>query len=173
MRICVCSLLDNERLATCISFLHRHAGTVHPSHNNCSTTGIRHPLFESQMHIDAAQNFSFCSRLQKPQTVYPPPSRVSYLIQRSQCVGCLSHHGHDVSTDHRPNHLVSRKRPPREGINAAANSKCNQQRVNSTCRRLFREGHLERHGTGGPGHPFTYYPGRITVKPNPPGFRIW
>ena len=48
-----------------------------------------------------------------------------------------------------------------------------QQRVNSTCRRLFREGHLERHGTGGPGHPFTYYPGRITVKPNPPGFRIW
>ena len=23
---------DNERLATCISFLHRHAGTVHPSH---------------------------------------------------------------------------------------------------------------------------------------------
>ena len=33
-----------------------------------------------------------------------------------------------------------------------------QQRVNSTCRRLFREGHLERHGTGGPGHPFTYYP---------------
>jgi hypothetical protein len=47
-----------------------------------------------------------------------------------------------------------------------------QQRVNSTCRRLFREGHLERHGTGGPGHPFTYYPGSITVKPNPPGFRI-
>ena len=37
-----------------------------------------------------------------------------------------------------------------------------QQRVNSTCRRLFREGHLERHGTGGPGHPFTYYPGRTT-----------
>ena len=27
-----------------------------------------------------------------------------------------------------------------------------QQRVNSTCRRLFREGHLERNGTGGPGH---------------------
>ena len=48
-----------------------------------------------------------------------------------------------------------------------------QQRVNSTCRRLFREGHLERHGIGGPGHPFTCYPGRITVKPNPPGFRIW
>jgi hypothetical protein len=48
-----------------------------------------------------------------------------------------------------------------------------QQRVNSTCRRLFREGHFERRGTGGPGYPFTYYPARITVKPNPPGFRIW
>ena len=48
-----------------------------------------------------------------------------------------------------------------------------QQRVNSTCRRVFREGHLERRGNGGPGHPFTYYPGRITVNPNPPGFRIW
>ena len=48
-----------------------------------------------------------------------------------------------------------------------------QQRVNSTCRRLFREGHLERHGTGGPGHPFTYYPGRITVKPNPSGLLTW
>jgi hypothetical protein len=35
-----------------------------------------------------------------------------------------------------------------------------QQRVNSTCRHLFREGHVERHGTGGPGHPFTYYPGK-------------
>jgi hypothetical protein len=33
-----------------------------------------------------------------------------------------------------------------------------QQRVNSTCRHLFREGRVERHGTGGPGHPFTYYP---------------
>ena len=32
-----------------------------------------------------------------------------------------------------------------------------QQRVNSTCRHLFREGRVERHGTGGPGHPFTYY----------------
>jgi hypothetical protein len=36
-----------------------------------------------------------------------------------------------------------------------------QQRVNSTCRRLFREGRVERHGTGGPGHPFTYYPGEV------------
>jgi hypothetical protein len=35
-----------------------------------------------------------------------------------------------------------------------------QQRVNSTCRNLFWEGHVERHGTGSPGHPFTYYPGR-------------
>ena len=33
-----------------------------------------------------------------------------------------------------------------------------QQRVNSTCRHLFREGRVERHGIGGPGHPFTYYP---------------
>jgi hypothetical protein len=29
-----------------------------------------------------------------------------------------------------------------------------QQWVNSTCRHLFREGRVERHGTGGP----TYYP---------------
>jgi hypothetical protein len=35
-----------------------------------------------------------------------------------------------------------------------------QQRVNSTCRHLFREGRVERHGTGGPDHPFTYYPGK-------------
>jgi hypothetical protein len=35
-----------------------------------------------------------------------------------------------------------------------------QQRVNSTCRHLSREGRVERHGTGGPGHPFTYYPGK-------------
>ena len=33
-----------------------------------------------------------------------------------------------------------------------------QQRVNSSCRRLFREGRVERRGIGGPGHPFTYYP---------------
>ena len=32
------------------------------------------------------------------------------------------------------------------------------QRVNSTCRHLFREGRVERHETGGPDHPFTYYP---------------
>jgi hypothetical protein len=31
--------------------------------------------------------------------------------------------------------------------------------VNSTCRHLFRDGRVERHGTGGPGHPFAYYPG--------------
>jgi hypothetical protein len=37
-----------------------------------------------------------------------------------------------------------------------------QQRVNSTCRRLFREGRVERHGTGGPGHPFTYYLGKVS-----------
>ena len=41
-----------------------------------------------------------------------------------------------------------------------------QQRVNSTCRHLFREGRVERHGTGGPGHPFTYYPGQSTVEPD-------
>jgi hypothetical protein len=35
-----------------------------------------------------------------------------------------------------------------------------QQQVNSTCRHLFREGPVERHRTGGPGHPFTYYPRR-------------
>jgi hypothetical protein len=39
-----------------------------------------------------------------------------------------------------------------------------QQRVNSTCRHLFREGHVERHGTGGPGHPFTYYPGKVNRR---------
>ena len=32
-----------------------------------------------------------------------------------------------------------------------------QQRINSTCRRLVRECRVERRGTGGPGHPFTYY----------------
>jgi hypothetical protein len=39
-----------------------------------------------------------------------------------------------------------------------------QQRVNSTCRRLCREGRVERHGTGGPGHPFTYYPGKVSGR---------
>jgi hypothetical protein len=33
-----------------------------------------------------------------------------------------------------------------------------QQRINSTCRRLVIECRVERRGTGGPGHPFTYYP---------------
>jgi hypothetical protein len=47
-----------------------------------------------------------------------------------------------------------------------------QQRINSTCRRLFRERRVERHGTGGPGHPFTYYPGQVdrrgeTIVPGP------
>ena len=36
-----------------------------------------------------------------------------------------------------------------------------QQRVNSTCRQLVREGRVERHGNGGPSDPFTYYPGRV------------
>jgi hypothetical protein len=49
-----------------------------------------------------------------------------------------------------------------------------QQRVNSTCRHLFREGRVERRGTGGPGHPFTYYP---SSNPNamekPSHFLIW
>lgn len=31
-----------------------------------------------------------------------------------------------------------------------------QQRVNSSCRRLVREGHLVREGKGGPADPFTY-----------------
>jgi hypothetical protein len=39
-----------------------------------------------------------------------------------------------------------------------------QQRVNSTCRHLFREGRVERRGTGGPSHPFTYYPGQINRR---------
>jgi len=39
-----------------------------------------------------------------------------------------------------------------------------QQRVNSTCRHLFREGRVERHWTGGPGHPFTYYPGQVNRR---------
>jgi hypothetical protein len=38
-----------------------------------------------------------------------------------------------------------------------------QQRVNSTCRHLFSEGRVERHGTGGPGHPFTYYPSSRSI----------
>jgi hypothetical protein len=49
-----------------------------------------------------------------------------------------------------------------------------QQRVNSTCRHLFREGRVERRGTGGPGHPFTYY---SSSNPNamekPSHFLIW
>jgi hypothetical protein len=32
-----------------------------------------------------------------------------------------------------------------------------QQRVNSTCRRLVREGRLQRQGRGGSGDPFRYY----------------
>ena len=32
-----------------------------------------------------------------------------------------------------------------------------QQRVNSTCRRLVKEGRLRREGKGGPGDPFSYY----------------
>jgi hypothetical protein len=32
-----------------------------------------------------------------------------------------------------------------------------QQRVNPTCRRLIREGRLQRQGRGGPGDPFRYY----------------
>jgi hypothetical protein len=39
-----------------------------------------------------------------------------------------------------------------------------QQRVNSTCRHLFKEGRVERHGTGGPGHPFTYYTGNVSRR---------
>ena len=35
--------------------------------------------------------------------------------------------------------------------------KAYHKRVNSTCRRLIRESRIERRGTGGPGHPFTYY----------------
>ena len=31
-----------------------------------------------------------------------------------------------------------------------------QQRVNSGCRRLIREGRVVRHGKGGPADPFTY-----------------
>jgi hypothetical protein len=33
-----------------------------------------------------------------------------------------------------------------------------QQRVNSTCRRLLKEGRVVRYGSGGPGDPFTYHP---------------
>jgi hypothetical protein len=39
-----------------------------------------------------------------------------------------------------------------------------QQRVNSSCRHLFKEGRVERHETGGPGHPFTYYPGKVSRR---------
>ena len=31
-----------------------------------------------------------------------------------------------------------------------------QQRVNSTCRRLLKEGKLKRHGRGGASDPYTY-----------------
>jgi hypothetical protein len=59
--------------------------------------------------------------------------------------------------------LVSR----RPGLTELALAKClfghmgYQQRVNSTCRHFFRAGHVERHGTGGPGHAFTYHPGDV------------
>jgi hypothetical protein len=33
-----------------------------------------------------------------------------------------------------------------------------QQRVNSTCRRLIKQGRIERYGSGGPSEPYTYYP---------------
>jgi hypothetical protein len=55
----------------------------------------------------------------------------------------------------------------RPGLTELALAKCMfgrmgyQKRVNSSCRRLFREGRVERHGAGGPGHPFTYYPGKV------------
>ena len=48
----------------------------------------------------------------------------------------------------------------RPGLTELALAKClfghmgYQQRVNSTCRYLFKAGHVERHGTGGPGHAF-------------------
>ena len=39
-----------------------------------------------------------------------------------------------------------------------------QQRVNSTCRGLIHEYRIERHGNGGPGHPFSYYEKRIASR---------
>jgi len=39
-----------------------------------------------------------------------------------------------------------------------------QQRVNSTCRRLIHEYLIERHGNGGPGHPFSYHEKRIVDR---------
>ena len=36
-------------------------------------------------------------------------------------------------------------------------SKAYQQRVNSTCRRLIREGQIVRKGNGGQADPFTYH----------------
>jgi hypothetical protein len=39
-----------------------------------------------------------------------------------------------------------------------------QQRVNSTCRRLIHEYRIERHGNGGPGHPFSYHEKRIVDR---------
>jgi hypothetical protein len=36
-----------------------------------------------------------------------------------------------------------------------------QQRVNSNCRRLIKQGRIERHGDGGPGDPFTYRSTRL------------
>lgn len=40
-----------------------------------------------------------------------------------------------------------------------------EQRVNSTCRRLVKEGRLQRQGLGGNGDPFRYYfPNRAPIK---------
>jgi hypothetical protein len=33
-----------------------------------------------------------------------------------------------------------------------------QERINSACHLLMKQGRIERNGKGGPGHPFTYNP---------------
>jgi hypothetical protein len=64
MRICVRFPSDNERLlAACISFPHRHAGTLHPGDNNCSTTGTGHHCFERQTVLMQRTTLAFVSRL--------------------------------------------------------------------------------------------------------------
>ena len=43
-----------------------------------------------------------------------------------------------------------------EIANAVVPFNAYQQRVNSGCRRLLKEGRVERHGKGGPSDPFRY-----------------
>ncbi len=57
--------------------------------------------------------------------------------------------------------LLVRRRPGLTEVELARElfgNRAYQQRVNSTCRRLIRQGRVIRLGDGGPGSPFTYHP---------------